>query len=223
MQTVPSSVVLTSRAARLVRRTITFVVFVIAGLAFVFGFGNGWTLGLQLGVPRWIAPLVAPAVDLSVVSLLVSVQHIRARGIAARMVGARLLLAFCGVVTFAINTAESVVEAQYGRAAYDAVAPLLLIMWGEVAPGLLALLHQPVAGDEDEPNSVPDGLPTPTGRTDPTAELVARARELDLVRRQEVGRPISRDRLRASLGISNALAGELVRIVRSTAQDGTDE
>jgi hypothetical protein len=38
-----------------VRRTVTSVVFIIAGLSFAFGFGNGWALGVQLGVPGWIA------------------------------------------------------------------------------------------------------------------------------------------------------------------------
>src|SRR5579872_2893610 len=128
----PSHAVPTGRSVVLVRRTITTVVFIIAGLAFTFGFGNGWTLGLQLGVSRWIAPLVAPAVDLTVLALIVSVQHIRAQGIAARLVGPRSLLMFSGLVTFVINTARAVLERQYGRAAFDAVAPLLLIFWGEV-------------------------------------------------------------------------------------------
>lgn len=223
-----SRTVLTGQSAVLVRRTITAVVFVIAGLAFAFGFGNGWTLGLQLGVPRWIAPLVAPAVDLSVLALIVSIQYVRAQGIAARLVGARLLLVFSGLVTFIINTAKSLVEQQYGRAAFDAVAPLLLIFWGEVGPRLLGLLHGSAdmsrveadaaasivreSKDEARPAESPAG---------PSAELVLKARELDVARRASAGRPISRDRLRAALGISNALAGELVRIVRAS-EDGAD-
>ena len=224
----PSRAVLTGRSAVLVRRTITAVVFVIAGLAFAFGFGNGWTLGLQLGVPRWIAPLVAPAVDLSVLALIVSIQYVRGAGIAARLVGPRLLLVFSGLVTFVMNTARAVLEQQYGRAAFDAVAPLLLIFWGEVGPGLLGLLH----GSADTPRTEADGAPSavreaqdearpaasPAG---PSAELVLKARELNTTRRASAGRPISRDRLRAALGISNALAGELVRIVR-TSEDGAD-
>lgn len=216
----------TSRTAVLVRRTITLVVFVIAGLAFAFGFGNGWTLGLQLGVPRWIAPLVAPAVDLSVASLIVSIQYVRAHGITGRLIGPRLLLVFSGLVTFVINTARALVEQQYGRAAFDAVAPLLLIFWGEVGPGLLGLLHSSASSTQDESGTtdrtvlvVPDGLSPTEPNGGPSAELIAHARDLDAERRLEVGRPISRDRLRAAMGVSNALAGELVRIVRST-QDG---
>jgi hypothetical protein len=137
----PTSPAFTGRAAAVVRRFVTVVVFVIAGLAFAFGFGNGWKLGLQLGVPAWIAPLVAPAVDLSVVALLVTLQYLRAHGVAGRLLGPRLLLAFCGLITFALNTASPILEGQYGRACFDAVAPLLLIGWSEVGPRLLALMQ----------------------------------------------------------------------------------
>ena len=67
--------------AVLIRRGLSAVVFVIAALSFAFGFGNGWLLGLELGVPGWIAPLVAPAVDLSVGALLVSLQYLRSHGL----------------------------------------------------------------------------------------------------------------------------------------------
>jgi hypothetical protein len=130
----PSRTVPTDRTAVLVRRTISLAVLVIAGLAFAFSFDNGWILGLQLGVPRWVAPVITPAVDLSVLALIVSIQHIRAQGIESRLLGPRLLLAFSGVVTFVINVANAVLERRYGRAAFDSVAPLLLIFWGEVGP-----------------------------------------------------------------------------------------
>jgi hypothetical protein len=64
------------------------------GLSFAFRFGNGWSLGLWLDVPGWIAPLVAPAVDLSVVALLAALQYLRANGVKGRLVGPRLLLVF---------------------------------------------------------------------------------------------------------------------------------
>lgn len=40
---------------------VTGIIGVVAGLTFLFGFGNV----LSLGVPGWVAPLVAPDVDLS--------------------------------------------------------------------------------------------------------------------------------------------------------------
>jgi hypothetical protein len=66
----------TGPAAVAIQWSVTVVVFVIAGLTFAFGFGNGYAVGVMLGVPGWIAPLVAPAVDLSVVALLASLQYL---------------------------------------------------------------------------------------------------------------------------------------------------
>lgn len=96
----------TGYAAAVIRRAITGVVFVIALLSFAFGFGNGWQLGLSLGVAGWIAPLVAPAVDLSVIALLATLQHLRTQGIGGRLIGPRLFLVACGLITFALNTAR---------------------------------------------------------------------------------------------------------------------
>jgi len=136
-----TDLVLTDASAALIRRGLTIVVFVIAGLSFAFGFGNGWLLGLKLGVPGWIAPLVAPAVDLSVVALLAALHYLRARGLGGRLYSARLLLIVCGLITFALNTMRSVLAGATGRACFDAIAPMLLIGWSEVGPRLLALLH----------------------------------------------------------------------------------
>jgi hypothetical protein len=67
--------------------TILTSVSVLAGsvvaLTFIFGFGNVWTLALRLGVPVWVAPLVAPAVDLSIMGLLVGTRHLALAGASA--------------------------------------------------------------------------------------------------------------------------------------------
>ena len=57
---------------------------VIAALAFVFSFGNVWSLALRLSVPGPIAPLIAPMVDLSVVGLLVALRYLSLRGRSVR-------------------------------------------------------------------------------------------------------------------------------------------
>jgi hypothetical protein len=44
---------------------------VVVGLTFLFGRGNVLNLAPRLGVPIWVAPLVAPAVDLSILGLLI--------------------------------------------------------------------------------------------------------------------------------------------------------
>lgn len=208
-----ASAAITARATVAVRRSIAAVVAVIASLSFAFGFGNGWQLGLRLGAANWIAPLVAPAVDLSVVALLSTLYFLRSSGIGGRLVGPRLLLAFCGLATFGLNTASAISTDRLGQACFDALAPLLLIGWSEVGPRLLALLHQP---------GTPTGSgPGQSGRSQddpgPSPKLLAEAQRLDKEYQQATGRPIPRDKLRAALRVSNATTGVLLRTIRQTA------
>ncbi len=131
-----------SGSGTLARTTITFVMTVIAGLAFTFSFGNVWALALRLGVPHPVAPLIAPMVDLSVLGLLVALHHLSVSGVdPAQLRSATQLMHLCGVLTLALNTAEPIIAGHYGRATLDAVAPLLLLGWGVVGPALLRQLH----------------------------------------------------------------------------------
>lgn len=210
------AVTFTGPAAVAVRRAVTVTVLTTAALTFVFGFGNGWAIGVQLGVPAWIAPLTAPAVDLSVVGLLVAIHVLRAQGVQDRLLGPRLLLGFTGLVTLALNTTAPILAAAYGRAAFDAICPLLLIFWSEVGPKLLAALHGTVPGRSSSSSG-----PTPVVRDEKLfvpEGLVARACQLDAEHRQATSRPISRDRLRAGLKVSNAVTGEVLRQLRAQAQ-----
>ncbi|WKK27174.1 DUF2637 domain-containing protein [Streptomyces olivoreticuli] len=127
---------------RITQRTVTVVMAVIAGLAFVFSFGNVWALALRLGVPAPVAPLIAPMVDLSVVGLLVGLRYLSLRGVpAAELKAATRLMHLSGLLTLALNIAEPIAAGHYGRAAVDAVAPLLLLGWGQVGPQLLRHFH----------------------------------------------------------------------------------
>ncbi|MDT3728812.1 DUF2637 domain-containing protein [Streptomyces sp. DSM 41972] len=154
---------------RFTRRTVTVVMAVIAALAFVFSFGNVWALALRLGVPRPIAPLIAPMVDLSVVGLLVALRFLSLRGVPKEELRAGTrLLHLCGLLTLALNTAEPLLAGRYGRACLDTVAPLLLLGWGHVGPAFLAQFHTPAAPtphleDATAPVSVPvpDEAPAP--------------------------------------------------------------
>ncbi|WP_030421408.1 DUF2637 domain-containing protein [Streptomyces sp. NRRL F-5065] len=145
---------------RFTRHTVTVVMAVIAGLAFVFSFGNVWALALRLGVPRPIAPLIAPMVDLSVVGLLVALRFLALRGIPkTELKAGTRLLHLCGLLTLALNTAEPLLTGRYGRACLDTVAPLLLLGWGHVGPAFLAHFH--TAGHlEDTTTSAPAPAPT---------------------------------------------------------------
>lgn len=119
----------------------------IAVLTFLFSFRNVWVLGDFLKVDAWIAPLVGPAVDLSVVGLLVTVQWLSLAGATRdELRPARRLLYACGVVTLLLNSLPSAIEGwttgdprAYGRAAFEAIAPWLLIAWSHVGPWLLRL------------------------------------------------------------------------------------
>jgi len=61
-------------------RAVTLITGTVVGLTFLFGFGNVLDLALHLGVPVWVAPLVAPAVDLSVIGLLLAIRHLSLAG-----------------------------------------------------------------------------------------------------------------------------------------------
>jgi hypothetical protein len=50
-------------------RSVTVIAGVVIGLTFLIEFGNVLNFALRLGVPVWVAPLVAPAVDLSILGL----------------------------------------------------------------------------------------------------------------------------------------------------------
>ena len=119
-------------------KAVTVIMGVVVGLTFMFGFGNVLNLALRLGVPVWVAPLVAPAVDLSILGLLLGTRHLALAGASVKVLRpARRLLIFASVVTLALNVAEPLVAGEFGKAAFDAVGPLLLIGWAEVGPGLL--------------------------------------------------------------------------------------
>ncbi|MGW9176419.1 DUF2637 domain-containing protein [Streptomyces decoyicus] len=147
---------------RITQRTVTVVMGIIAALAFVFSFGNVWALALRLGVPGPVAPLIAPMVDLSVVGLLVALRYLSLRGVpAAQMRSATRLMHISGLLTLALNIAEPLAAGHYGRAAVDAVAPLLLLGWGAVGPQLLRAFHTV---------TTPETAPAPAPATAPANE-----------------------------------------------------
>ncbi|MGX1755693.1 DUF2637 domain-containing protein [Streptomyces lydicus] len=154
---------------RITQRTVTVVMAVIAALAFVFSFGNVWSLALRLGVPRPVAPLIAPMVDLSVVGLLVALRYLSLRGIPAdQMRSASRLMHLSGLLTLALNIAEPLIAHHWGRACVDAVAPLLLLGWGAVGPQLLRHFHT-VTQPAPAPAST-DTAPAPVSEPAPAAE-----------------------------------------------------
>ncbi|MFG2882586.1 DUF2637 domain-containing protein [Streptomyces sp. NPDC048297] len=186
---------------RFTRRTVTAVMAVIAALAFVFSFGNVWALALRLGVPRPIAPLIAPMVDLSVVGLLVALRFLALHGVSkAELRAGTRLLHLCGLLTLALNTAEPLLAGRYGRACLDTVAPLLLLGWGHVGPAFLAQFHtltRPTQNLEATPTPisepVPDEAPAPEAvpPTPVPAVIASPAEELEPVPAPTAAPPIT--------------------------------
>jgi hypothetical protein len=80
-----ASVVMTSRPGeRFARRVVTGCAVLVVAACFGFSFGNVLALGRYLAVPERVAWLVAPAVDLTVVGLIVGVRHLSLRGVEGR-------------------------------------------------------------------------------------------------------------------------------------------
>ena len=199
---------------------VTLIVGIIVALTFLFGFGNVFSLALRLGVPVWVAPLVAPAVDLSVVGLLVAIRSLSMRGAPAEVIRpARRLLLASSVVTLALNVAEPLIVGQVGKALFDAVGPLLLIGWAEVGPALLRALASvaaigppgvvaqtadSVSASEDQPEGV-----------NVDDELLERARQEDRRHRELHQRPVSAESLRKTLGVGAERSRTLVKLVRA--------
>lgn len=148
------------------------------------------------------------------------------------------------MTTLALNVADPLITGEIGKAAFDAVGPLLLIGWSEVGPDLLRTLSSidqrghgvsfPTTDSDTQPGLVkrkkhaglaphngaePCTPPTPRVRPVVLAdELINRARQEDLRHRQEWQRPISADTLRLRLGIGSARARQLTKHVRQEFQ-----
>lgn len=212
---------------------VSVIMGVIVGLTFLFGFGNVLNLALRLGVSPWVAPLVAPAVDLSVLALLLGTRHLAIGGADATVMRpARRLLLFSSVVTLALNVADPLLAGEWGRAAFDAVGPLLLIGWAEVGPGLLRALvvaearagespsperaDPEVVGLLHRPADVPDGPHIwSAGSSGPAPDdLLDRTRRADAEHWLTHRRPISAETLRRRLEIGAKTARVLVAQVR---------
>ena len=232
----------TPDAAR-VTQAVTVIMGVVVGLTFLFGFGNVLNLALRLGVPVWVAPLIAPAVDLSILGLLVGTRHLAVHGATSdQLRPARRLLMFTSLTTLALNIADPLLTSAYGKAAFDAVGPLLLIGWAEVGPGLLQAInaisqhtkeiirakerdvradtHVPAASVAPPTTTAHNEvLMSDTGRG-PIAiasdsDLIDRARHEDAHHWATYQRPISAETLRKNLRISAARSRMLVSIIRA--------
>ena len=149
------------------RRAVTGCGAIVVAACFWFSFGNIGRLGLRLGVHPWIAWLVAPALDLTVVGLVVGIRHLSRRGFQGReLLPARVMLLLAGLATLGLNTATAVARRHWGLALYDAIPPLLLLGWAEVGPWFLRCVRDPArqvpaapAGGQASPTRPPATAP----------------------------------------------------------------
>jgi hypothetical protein len=199
----------------LTRHAVTVITAAIMVMTFAFSLGNVAKLCMSLGVTGWMAWLVGPAVDLSVVGLVIGVRFLSLHGHTDdQLRKPRHWLQFCGILTLALNTAGALSHRQFGTALVDAVGPALMIGWSEVGPWLLRQMYTVCSaaggyeqsGDEGEGAELLALIPV---------HLLDQARKLDSEHRLATGRPISRDRLREQMRIGRDRAGALVAAVRA--------
>jgi hypothetical protein len=205
----------------LTRRAVTVITAAIVVMTFAFSLGNVTKLCLDLGITAWIAWLVGPAVDLSVVGLMTGMRFLSLHGYTdTQLIRLQRMLRFCGLLTLALNTAGALAHREYGTGLVDAVGPALLIGWSEVGPWMLRQIHAacpPAAARQPQHPAATARPPVlPPG-------LLARTRELDAAHRTATGRPISRDKLRAQLRIGRDRASALVAAVRAETPQGREE
>lgn len=202
-------------------------------------------------LPGAIAPLVAPAVDLSVLALPIAVRHLAMHGVSRRELAParRLLVASC-LTTLALNVAEPMINGEYGRAGFDCVGPLLLTGWSHVGPELLGAIHMTQVGrggqpaaladagarstatagsiviDDGHPESVVEPARRATraaGRARVHDRLVAAARQVDDDHWAAYGRPASAETLRRHLRVGSATARRLKDQVRAHLRPVIDD
>ncbi|MFD8496002.1 hypothetical protein [Amycolatopsis sp. NPDC059657] len=228
-----------SANSQTVARFVTVTMGLVIGLTFLFGFGNVLNLALKLQVPVFVAPLVAPAVDLTVLGLLVGTRHLALSGASDEVLRpARHLLLAASMVTLLLNVADPVFAGQWGKAAFDSLGPLLLIGWAEAGPGLLRALGAASAAPRPAQPSSPSSSESKCGGAEqdacgPTAlrhdrqvgaqphraaaldqGLVERARRADADHWRRYRRPISAETLRKQLRVGATTSRALVAEVR---------
>ncbi len=122
----------------------------VVGLTFLLGFGDVLDLALRLGVPVWVAPLVAPRWTCRSWDYSRVLATWWFRGLNWTRCAALRLLVFASFLTLALNVADPLIRRQFGKAAFDAVGPLLLIGWSEVGPSLLHALSASISANSTD-------------------------------------------------------------------------
>lgn len=136
------------------------------------------------------------------------------------------MLLGASAATLALNVIDPLLAGHWGRAAFDAVGPLLLIGWAEVGPVLLSDMEKP--GPEQRPSHGRTDVPHVSARAaDPASQkdqrssngmgvddLIHQARLENAQHWAEHRRPISAETLRRKLRVGAARSRALAAAVR---------
>ena len=212
-------------------------VLVLAAIAGAGSFTHIRDTATQHGQHGPMAWAVAVCIDLTCVMAARERQRDRRLGDTHRASWPTLVLAGGILLSLAANLAQAQ-PTTWGRivAATPPASFLVAVSMLERRATRTALersVPAPIPGpvlDEDEQQDGQDeqprpsaSVPSPSGEPPadqsaarPAAELVAFARRVAAEHQQAHGEPITRDKLRARLGVSNQLAGVLLRELRTT-------
>lgn len=179
-------------------------------------------------------------------TVLLGARHLTLHGGPADAIrAARRVLIFASTVTLALNITEPLITGHYGKAAFDAVGPLLLIGWAEVGPGLLHSIQTTApprsfcptaeAKKPDQPQTSVTPPPITQDRRKPAnaisrqierdtrqQDLLHRARTEDVLHWQHHHRPISAEILRKLLHIGTSAARTLITQLRQEIETAVD-
>ncbi|MET8763094.1 hypothetical protein [Lentzea sp. NPDC004782] len=123
-------------------------------------------------------------------------------------------------MTLALNVADPLLSGDYGKAAFDAVGPVLLIGWAEVGPGMLQSISQAGRSRQAQLLAVShEHRAYEMSDVEEDATNLGRARQADARHWAVHKRPISADTLRGELKISMDCARELVVALRAELAD----
>jgi hypothetical protein len=214
-------------AAAILDTTPVLVLAAIAGAGSFTHIRDTATEHGQRGPMAWA---VAVCIDLTCVMAARERQRDKRLGAARRMSWPGVVLAGGILLSLAANLAQAQPTA-WGRvtAATPCAAFLVAVSMLERRATRTASPAAPVrvVPDEDERwrtgTAVPDEqeppvmLPVPSSSVRPAPALVDFARRVAAEHEDTHGRPITRDTLRARLGVSNQLASDLLHHIRTTA------
>ena len=136
-------------------------------LCFLFSLGNVYQLAVDSGAVGLDPAPGRSGVDLSLVALVVGIRFLARRGVSGtELRRPRLFMLAVGLAAWALNTAQAVAERDWGKAAFDSLAPGLLIGWAEVLPWFLrqfqAVTHPAADPRPTDSGSRPRHRPAPT-------------------------------------------------------------